>query len=314
MGVGAAVALAELMEEKGIRGSIWVIGTPAEEVGPPTKVAMAKTGYLNGVDFAMMSSGKASENRTLRYPGGFTNRHMEQLKYTFHGASAHAQFPWKGASAVDAVMLLFHALEIMREHSEPQFRLHGYVSNGGTAPNMVPELASATIWVRHLIDETQVGSVSVKKARQMIEAKVAQVGNAARGAALATGTTVDMEDYGSSRPGISVGAFNDLRYDYAVEYGGVNLEEETIPEEWEETGYLSALVPGVNIRMGYEGIVPAAEHSHENADLTISPAGHGLLVTAAKITAAVALRLAMDTEVREKIKAEHVMWVKKCNG
>jgi amidohydrolase len=313
MGVGAAVAVAKMMEWKGIPGSIWVIGCPAEEVGPGTKVAQVRAGYFDGIDFAMMSSGKAVDNMTLRIPGGISRRHIEKMKYTFHGRSGHAQQPWQGRSALDAVMLLFHALEIMREHSEPQFRLHGYVSDGGTAPNMVADLASATIWVRHLIDETPLGSVSPKKARQMVMAKVEEVNSAARGVAMATGCTVDIENYDSAKPGIVMGSYNDLSYDYAVFYGATNLREETVPEHWEETGFVSVVVPGVQIRMGYPGLPPAGEHSHENADMTISPLGHGLLVSSAKITAAVALRLAMDKQVREKIKAEYDTLLKKYN-
>ena len=94
------------------------------------------------------------------------------MKYTFHGKSAHAQSPWQGRSALDAVFLLFHSVDLMREHSEPQFRFHGIVSDGGVAPNIVPEMASATIWVRHLIDTTPVGAVSPRQAREMIEAIV----------------------------------------------------------------------------------------------------------------------------------------------
>ena len=90
-GIGAAIALAEVMTKNKIPGSVWVIGTPAEEVGPPAKAVMARTGYMDGIDFMLRSHGTSSA--TLRFPGGFSARHIRQMKYTFHGQSAHAQTP-----------------------------------------------------------------------------------------------------------------------------------------------------------------------------------------------------------------------------
>ncbi len=202
-GIGAAIALAKVMEARKIPGSVSVIGTPAEEIGPPAKAAQARAGYYDGIDFMLRSHGTSQE--TLRHPGGFAARHIRQMKYTFHGKSAHAQGAWEGVSALDAVMLLFHAMEMQREHSEPQFRFHGVVTDGGVAPNIVPEMASATMWIRHIIDKTPVGAVSPKKAGEMIDAKVAQLDAAAKGCAMATGTTVDIDHYGDYKPGIGVG-------------------------------------------------------------------------------------------------------------
>jgi amidohydrolase len=310
-GIGAAIALAKVMEEHNIPGSVWVIGTPAEEVGPPAKATMAKTGYLDGIDFMLRSHGTARE--TLRYPGGFSARNIRQMKYTFHGKSAHAQSAWQGKSALDAVLLLFHAMDMIREHSEPQFRFHGIISDGGVAPNIVPELASAVIWIRHIIDETPTGSVIPKKAKEMIEEKVSELDNMAKGAALATGTMVDIDHYGEYIPGISVGVLNDIAFHYAVKYGGMNIEERKVPNQWEETGFATLLIPGVHVSIGTKGIPEAAGHSQDNADITISPEGHSSLVLTAKVMGATALRLIMDAELQEKAKAEHAMWLKKYN-
>jgi len=310
-GIGAAIGLAEVMEENNITGSVWVIGTPAEEVGPPTKAVMAKTGYLDGIDFMFRSHGTARE--TLRFPGGFSARHIRQMKYTFHGKSAHAQRAWQGRSALDAVLLLFHSVDLIREHSEPQFRFHGIVSDGGAAPNIVPDLASTTFWVRHLMDETPVGKVSPKKAREMIEKKVAELDNMAKAAALATGTTVDIDHYGEYNPGIAVSVLNDIIFQYAVDYGGVKIGKRAVPRHWEETGFATLVVPGAHVSIGTEGIPKAAGHSRENADITISPEGHRSLILTAKVMGAGALRLVMDRKMREKAKAEHAMWLEEYN-
>jgi amidohydrolase len=278
-GIGAAIALAKIMDKHSIPGSVWIIGTPAEEVGPPAKAIMAKTGYFDGIDFMFRSHGVS--RGTARYPGGFTARHIRQMKYTFHGKSAHAQSPWQGRSALDAVLLLFHSVDMIREHSEPQFRFHGIVSDGGAAPNIVPALASATIWIRHIMDETTLG-MSPKRALEKIEKKVAELDDMAKAAALATGTKVDLDHYGEYDPGIAVGALNDVVFQYAVDYGGINIGERKLPRHWEETGFGTLVVPGA----------------------------HALIMTA-KVMGASALRLLMDPDLCKKAKEEHAMWVEK---
>lgn len=317
-GVGAAIALAKVMEENNIPGSVWVVGTPAEEVGPPTKAIMAKAGYFQGIDFLIRSHG--TPDYTERETGGFACccGSIRQLKFTFRGKSAHASRPWQGASALDAVFQTFNGMNMLRQVSEPQFRFMGVVSDGGVAPNIIPEMASATIWIRYFIDETKIGAVSPKKAGQMIDAKVEQLKNIAKGAALATGTTVEIDLYGTYVPGISVGAFNDLAFQYAIEYGGINIREKPKPADdggWDETGMASVLVPGTQVKIGVEGCASEKTpgHSMENANITISPQGHKGVVLTGKVMGATGLRLALDPEMQKKIKAEFDMWLKKYN-
>lgn len=310
-GIGAAIALAKVMEKNGIPGSVWVFGTPAEEVGPPAKAAMAKAAYFDGSDFMFRSHG--TSGGTMRFPGGFSARHIRQMKYTFHGKSAHAQNPWQGRSALDAVLLLFHSMDMMREHSEPQFRFHGIVSDGGAAPNIVPALASATIWIRHLMDETPMGSMSPRRAESKIKAKVTELDDMAKAAALATGTTVDIDHYGEYNPGIAVGVLNDIVFQYGVEYGGINIGERKVPTHWEETGFATLLVPGAWVGVGTKGLPQAAGHSQENADITVSQVGHESLILTAKVMAASGLRLVMDAELRQNAKEEHAKWLELYN-
>ena len=306
-GIGAAIALAKTLEKNSIPGSVWVFGTPAEEVGPPAKAAMAEAGYFEGADFMFRSHGVSGS--TAHMPGGFSARHIRQMKYTFHGTSSHAQSPWQGRSALDAVLLLFYSMDMIREHSEPQFRFHGIVSDGGAAPNIVPALASATIWIRHLMDETPLGSMSPRRAEEKIMAKVAELDNMAKAAALATGTTVDIDHYGEYNPGIAVGVLNDIVFYYGIEYGGINITERKVPNHWEETGFATLLVPGAWVSVGTEGLPRAAGHSQENADITITPAGHESLVQTARVMAASGLRLFLSPDLREKAKEEHAKWL-----
>ncbi len=254
-----------------------------------------------------------TSRETLRFPGGFSARHIRQMKYTFHGKSAHAQRPWQGRSALDAVLLLFHSVDMIREHSEPQFRFHGIISDGGVAPNIVPQMASTTIWIRHLMDETPVGSMSPGKAREKIEEKVSDLDDMARAAALATKTKVDIDHYGEYNPGIAVSVLNDIVFQYAVDYGGINIGERRIPRHWEETGFATLVVPGAYVSIGTEGIPEVVGHSQENADVTVSPEGHKSLILTAKVMGATALRVVMDQKLQDKAKAEHKKWLEKYN-
>ena len=201
----------------------------------------------------------------------------------------------------------------MREHSEPQFRFHGIVSNGGVAPNIVPAEASATMWIRFLTDETPLGSLSPSEAQEKIAKKVAALDKVAQGAALATETTVDIDHYGDYNPGIAVGILNDIVFQYAVDYGGVEIGERKVPRHWEETGFATLVVPGAHVSIGTIGIPEAAGHSQDNADITVTEAGHQSLLLTAKVMAASALRLLMDPDLRKMAKAEHGKWVEKYN-
>ncbi len=144
--VGAALALKRTLEKHGdIQGTIRLYGTPAEEtvVG---KVYMAKAGLFDDLDAALVwhpgletmvdnQAGLALNNFTVEY----------------FGQAAHGAFdPWHGRSALDAVELLNHGVNLMREHIEPTARIHYVIQNGGEAPNVVPDYAKVWYYVRDL--------------------------------------------------------------------------------------------------------------------------------------------------------------------
>lgn len=312
-GIGSAVALAQIMEENNVPGSIWLFGTPAEEVSPPSKYLMHKAEYFNGVDFFIRSHG--TYDKTERVPGGYSHRHIRQMWYTFHGKPAHAQSPWEGVSALDAAILFFNGINMLKERSEPQFRFHGIISNGSLAPNVIPEIATVLYWVRYLKDETILGNVSPKKSAEMIDTKVEQLNNIALSAALATDCTVDIKLCGTMVPSISVASLNDIAFQYAVDYGARNITETKIPGSYEETGFVSIDIPGVQVKYNFEGVSqePVAGHSYDYLNMGISEAGHNSLVLTAKVMQAIGLRLAMDEEMRKCVLKEHLMWKAKYN-
>ncbi|MFN0120526.1 MAG: amidohydrolase [Blastocatellia bacterium] len=140
----AAVAVKEQMIAKKIAGTIRFYGTPAEE-GGGGKIYMARAGAFNDCDVVLAwhpgSSNRASLGTSL------ANIHA---KFKFYGKAAHAAgAPDKGRSALDAVMLTAHAVDMLREHVPQETRIHYVVTNGGEAPNVVPDFSEVWIYARH---------------------------------------------------------------------------------------------------------------------------------------------------------------------
>ena len=169
--VGAAIALKRSMELDGIKGTVKLFGTPAEEtvVG---KVYMANAGIFDGIDITLDWHPFYYTEVTNSQGQALNNFQVE-----FYGKAAHGAFdPWNGRSAVDAVELMNHAANMMREHIEPSARIHYVIPNGGEAPNVVPAYAKVWYYVRD-------------SNRRNVEANYEWLTQIAEAAAMATQTT-----------------------------------------------------------------------------------------------------------------------------
>lgn len=171
----AAIAVKEWMVANKIPGTLRFYGTPAEE-GGAGKVYMVRAGLFKDVDVAVSwhpgDRNVADANSTLA---------NISAKFRFRGISAHAAAaPDKGRSALDGVEAMTHMINMMREHVPQDTRIHYVITAGGRAPNVVPDFAELFIYARQgdmrVLDEIW---------ERMI--------NASKGAAMGTGTTVDME-------------------------------------------------------------------------------------------------------------------------
>ena len=168
---GAAVAAKAVMEDEGIPGTIVLYGSPAEEtvIG---KVYMARAGVFDDADVVL--DWHPDDDTKADYE---RSRAMNNFTVEFRGRTAHgAADPWNGRSALDAVELMNHAVNMMREHLPPSVRIHYVIEDGGGAPNVVPAYAKVWYYVRDLDRD------GVEHAYQWIL-------RAAEGAALATETT-----------------------------------------------------------------------------------------------------------------------------
>ncbi len=175
----AAASLAAVLPEDALRLS--VVGSPAEETGVG-KRRLAAAGVFDGVDVAMMAHA-ADMRRAHRLFLG--NRKFE---FVFHGRAAHAAaYPERGINALDGVIALFVAIGMLRQQLTPGVRVHSIVSDGGRAPNVIPERAAARVWVRALDDA-------------VLEESAARVVSCARGAAEATGTRLEVVEEEDTSP------------------------------------------------------------------------------------------------------------------
>jgi len=140
-GVGAGAALATL-RDKLPKGRIQVIGTPAEE-GGGGKCRLIASGVFEAVDAAMMVHGFD------RWVGHSDLLGIVRVAFEFTGKAAHASAdPWAGINALDAVVQTYNNVAMLRQQVRPDARIHGIITHGGAAPNIIPEFAAATFYVR----------------------------------------------------------------------------------------------------------------------------------------------------------------------
>ena len=174
-GFGAALAAKASMESSGLKGTIRYFGCPAEET-LMGKVFMARDGVFDGLDVALTWHPMYANTVWAA-----ASTALNSFKLSFHGRSAHAAgAPEAGRSALDAVVLTEVGVNFLREHMSSEYRIHCVITHGGEAPNIVPAFAQSWYYVR-------------APSRSQVEEMYQRVLNVARGAALMTDTTLEVE-------------------------------------------------------------------------------------------------------------------------
>jgi len=141
---GAGAALAAVLPKflKPGSGTLIVLGTPAEELGKG-KIEMCKAGVFNDIDAAMMVHGSSKRKVVKNFLG------LVRINFVFHGKTSHAAaYPEEGVNALDAVILFFNSVGLLRQQLRGDVRVHGIITDGGKAPNIIPERAAASFYVR----------------------------------------------------------------------------------------------------------------------------------------------------------------------
>lgn len=173
--VSAGIAIKKLIESGKIKGTIRVYGSPAEE-GGGGKVYLVRSGVMDDVDVAIHWHPGNKNEVTMKSALAY-----KSAKFRFYGVSAHAAAsPEQGRSALDAVEAMDNMVNMMREHIPQETRIHYVITNGGKAPNVVPDFAEVFYYVRH------------PKRDKVVEI-FNRVTKAAEGAAIGTGTSMKYE-------------------------------------------------------------------------------------------------------------------------
>jgi aminobenzoyl-glutamate utilization protein B len=203
----AAVAVKEYMAANHVGGTLRYYGTPAEE-GGSGKVFMVRGGLFKDVDVVLHWH---PGDRNSVNNGGMLA--VISAKVTFHGAAAHAAMaPERGRSALDAVMLMGNGIEFMREHVPSNSRIHYIITKGGVAPNIVPDLA-------------QMDLVARNPSNTVLEDIWDRLLKISQGAALMTGTTVEVTDIRSDANIIGNDALAPVAQKNLEEVGGFTMSD-----------------------------------------------------------------------------------------
>ncbi|MEV6655235.1 amidohydrolase [Streptomyces sp. NPDC051219] len=284
---GAAAAIAALRTLPGHPGTIAVIGTPGEEMGGAGKVRLADAGVFEGVDAAVMFH---PGDRSLTTQHALAAAH---LRIRFTGVSTHAaKSPWEGRSALAAAQLFLGALDAMRQFMPPTARVHGIISDGGQAPNVVPARASVDLYVR---DRTAASA----------EALVERVHKAAHGAALATETEAEVCETGPLYAERRKNTVLAARFGATARALGLNIApgDPDSPAGSSDIGNLSQLMPVIH---PYVQVARLGTPSHSEAmrDAAATSFAHDRTQLAATGLARVVCDLVTDPDFLAAARAE----------
>lgn len=323
-GIAAAIAVKKSLEQNNLQGTIKFFGSPAEEV-VISRPYMVREGVFKDVDAVI--DNHASGYLSTSY--GVNGNAVMSVVFSFKGKTAHAAgSPWTGRSALDGVEIMNVATNYLREHLFYTERMHYVVTEGGEAPNIVPDKASVWYYIRNTDDR--------------LEEMYKRVLDCARGAALATGTALDTVTFITavhqrhSNKGIAeviqknmelVGLpqWSDKEQAYAKalqkelgekETGYANKIKPLMPPSEIEVGGASSDVGEVTMiaptaTLNFPGGVPGEIGHHWST----TASGYGTaawkgLNTGAKVIASTALDLITKPKVLEEIKNEFAVYTK----
>jgi amidohydrolase len=283
-GAGAGAALAALRDALPA-GRIQVIGTPAEEAGGG-KIKLIEGGVFRGVDCAMMVHGF---DRTLLHQDllGVT-----RAAFGFAGRAAHASAdPWAGVNALDACVQTFNAIAMLRQQMRPDCRVHGIITNGGAAANIIPEYAEASITVR---------APRIDAMWSLYERVVACAEGAARAAGASLTVTPDGIVY---EPMNSSAVLLDLFGANLRALGQAPGDPVSDRLASSDAGNVSQVVPAIQPMVGIAPLGTAI-HSREFAEAAVKPMARAGLLAAAKTMALTTFDLLAEPGRVEKAKEE----------
>jgi amidohydrolase len=281
-GLGAATALRRILGDRA--GGLALVGTPAEE-GGGGKVRLAEAGIFDEMDAAMMF-----HPGSTNIPGkGMLGR--IKFKMEFFGRTAHASgSPDKGINALDALVLAYSGINALRQCLKPDARVHGIITHGGDAPNIIPDYAAGLFYVR-------AGSRAYRD--ELLE----QVEKCGQGAALAVGAEFKLEVF---QPLLDPVKRNPALEDTLADNMSalrIEIDQDDGRRGSSDMGNLSHYLPAIHPYLAIvDPEIPG--HSVQFRDATTSPRGRQATLNAAKMLAMTAWDFLNSSELRDRVRRD----------
>ncbi len=282
-GAAAGVALAAALNGK--PGRVSVIGTPDEE-DHGGKVDLVRAGVFDDIDAVMMF-----------HPGCSTSFHVESLacrdfKLVFHGRSAHASSePWEGQNALDAVIQAFNGINALRQHLKDDVRIHGIITEGGLAPNVVPDRAAAHFIIR-------------SRDKDCLAEVVEKVKACARGAATMTGTAFEVIESGYPYDAmVSNRALADLFAESLEESGYAIVSPHEEGRGSIDMGNVSRVTPSIHPIVAITNQWVTG-HTREFTALCDTDEAYDVMLKVGTAMALTGFKITVDPALQSKIQAE----------
>lgn len=289
-GVATGLALAEVLGEGD--GTIVVLGTPAEE-RDGGKADLIRNGAFEGVDAAMMMH---PGGQSAQMPPGSVRvrakpNALHALTVRYAGKNAHAAGrPWDGLNALDAMLHAYGGISLLRQQMRPSARVHGIITEGGQAPNIIPDKTAAYFYVR----EDTVAHLEELKPRVVA---------CFEAAALATGTTLDLTWEGNPYTDMQNSSpLADTYEKWAVEQGMVPVEPEQAGSGSTDMGNVTYAVPGLHPSYSVES--KAGNHNAGFTEAAGSEEGHARMIVASKALALTVIDLFAEPSLLAEAKRE----------
>ena len=269
------------------------MGTPAEE-GGGGKIKLINSGCFKDVDFCIMVH-PAHINVSF-----YVSQALEKVEVVYKGHAAHAAaFPWEGRNALDAAVIAYSSISMLRQQMKPTWRVHGVITDGGVKPNIIPEQSKLDFWVRTI--KNNECAVLKSKVHSCFEA-----------AAKATDCTVDIKWDPIAHAGVQTNSKLALLYQkYAEQMGMVfpsREEQESIVDGSTDMGNVSLVVPGLHSLFCIDSSVPY--HSHAFREAAGRQHAHDQTMIAAKALCYTAIEVLNDSAVLAEVKEEFAKAVK----
>ncbi|KAI9277259.1 hypothetical protein BDA99DRAFT_532331 [Phascolomyces articulosus] len=288
-GLASALAIKALLESGKAKGKVILYSTPSEEL-LSGKIIMMNNGGLKDIDVCLMLH---PSNQNRHYESFFA---LQDVKVEYHGTPAHAGgAPWNGANALDAICQAWVSIGLLRQQLQGQDRVHGIITDGGQAPNIVPSFTSGHFYIR------SISATRVDEIKQKVE-------NCFRAAALATGTNVVLKwrDIGTCKNIIQNPVLADTYAKYLEEFG-----QELPSRQSQEANPGGASTDFGNVSYTLPSIHPLFDigtseflHTAGFANATCTEKAHEATINASKALSMVAAHTLLDPSFYESSKQE----------